>query len=74
MYLLSSAVGGVGNPDDPTQESWGGRWHQPFSKSFPYYYTDLDEPLNVYWEEMKKWRPAFLADWEKRWRRYGDPT
>jgi hypothetical protein len=24
----------------------------------------------VYWEEMKKWRPAFLADWEKRWRWY----
>ena len=74
MYLLSSAVGGVGNPDDPTRESWGGgRWYQPFPKSFPNYYTDLDEPSNVYWEEMKKWRPAFLADWEKRWRRY-DPT
>ena len=70
MYLLSSAVGNVGDPDDPTGESWGGRWYQPFPRSFPKYYTDLDEPPEVYWEEIKKWRPDFLADWERRWKWY----
>jgi len=70
MYLLSSVIGNVGDPDDPTVESWGGRWYQPFPKSFPNYYTDLDEPPEVYWEEIKKWRPDFLADWEKRWEWY----
>jgi len=72
MYLLSSAVGGVGDPDDPTGESWGGRWYQPFPKSFPNYYTDLDEPPEVYWDEILKWRGAFLADWEARWKWYDE--
>jgi hypothetical protein len=47
MYLLSSAIGNVGNPDDPTGESWGGRWYQPFPNSFPNYYTDLDAPPEI---------------------------
>jgi hypothetical protein len=70
MYLLSSAVGGVGDPDDPERESWGGRWRRPFPNSFPQYYTDLDSKPEVYWDEIRKWRPAFLADWEERWKRY----
>jgi hypothetical protein len=70
MYLLSSAVGGVGDPDDPEGEGWGGRWRRPFPRSFPNYYTDPDTPPEAYWDEIRKWRPAFLADWEERWRRY----
>ena len=37
---------------------------------FPNYFTDLDEPPEVYWDEMRKWRPDFLADWESRWAWY----
>jgi hypothetical protein len=70
IYLLSSVVGGVGDPDDPQGEGWGGRWRRPFPNSFPNYYTDLDAEPDVYWDEMRKWRPAFLADWEARWKRY----
>ena len=70
MFLLSSAIGRVGDLDDPTQESWGGRFYQPFPNSFANYYTDLDAPPEVYWDEMRKWRPDFLADWEKRWKWY----
>ncbi|MCB0063820.1 MAG: DUF1593 domain-containing protein, partial [Caldilineaceae bacterium] len=41
LYLLSPVIGGVGDVDDPTGESWGGQFRRPYSE-YPNYYTDLD--------------------------------
>ncbi|ETR66708.1 MAG: hypothetical protein OMM_12448, partial [Candidatus Magnetoglobus multicellularis str. Araruama] len=66
--------------DDPTQESWGGR----FKRKRTNFWTDLKEGSNIYeivWEStttVSKWREYYLRDWQKRMDRlietinYGD--
>jgi hypothetical protein len=71
MYLLSPVVGGVGDVDDPTNESWGGRFRCPNPDRFPNYYTDLDAPADACQATINKWRVAYFSDWKKRWLRYG---
>lgn len=70
LYLLSPVVGGVGNVDDPTAESWGGQFRCPFPERYPNYYTDLDAPAAVCQATINRWRVDFLRDWKARWARY----
>ena len=35
LYLLSPVVSGVGDVNDPTQESWGGQFHRPAGRDSP---------------------------------------
>ncbi len=71
LYLLSPALGGVGNVDDPAQESWGGQFRAPAPDRFPNYHTDLDLPAPACQNTIAKWRAAFLANWKGRWQWYG---
>ena len=70
LHLLSPVFGGVGNVDDPTAESWGGRYYRPEPDQFPNYYTDLDADANTCQETISKWRLAYLGHWKERWARY----
>jgi hypothetical protein len=70
LFLLSPVLGGVGNADDPTAESWGGRFGRPDPVRFPNYYADLDTTPEVCQATINKWRVQFLSDWKKRWDRY----
>ena len=70
-YLLSPVVGGVGDVDDPTAESWGGRFRRPEPDRYPNYYCDLDEPADVCRATISRWRVDVLSDWKERWERYG---
>ncbi len=71
LYLLSPVIGGVGDVDDPTCESWGGRFQRPHLREYPNYYTDLDAPAEVCQATINKWRVAYLSDWKRCWLRYG---
>lgn len=53
-YLLAPVIGGVGNVDDPTQESWGGQFRRPEPVWCPNYYCDLDAPAAVCQETVSK--------------------
>jgi hypothetical protein len=70
LYLLSPVVGGVGDVDDPTQESWGGQFYRPLPQTYPNYFTDLDAEGDVCQNTIGTWRTAFLDLWEERWQRY----
>lgn len=70
LYLLSAAVGGVGDVDDPTRESWGGRFRHFDRARFPNYYVDLDGKAEAQ-ASVSRWRVPILADWKARWARYG---
>lgn len=72
LYLLSPLLGGVGNVDDPTSESWGGQFQRPDATRFPNYATDLDAPAEECQATINKWRIAYLSDWKRRWARYGN--
>ncbi|MFW5743405.1 MAG: nucleoside hydrolase-like domain-containing protein [Spirochaetota bacterium] len=70
-YLLSPVVGGVGDVDDPTAESWGGTFGRPAPERYPNYYCDLDEPPEVCQATISRFRVDYLGDWKRRWERYG---
>ena len=72
LYLLSEAVGKLGNVEDPTGESWGGRFRHFDRARYPNYYVDLDDKAEAQ-ASVSKWRVAFLSDWKKRWAWYGAP-
>jgi len=72
LYLVSPVLGGVGDVDDPTQESWGGQFYRPYPEQFPNYYTDLDTTAEACQATIGKWRRTFLEDWKKRWDRYDE--
>ncbi|WP_019636658.1 DUF1593 domain-containing protein [Paenibacillus fonticola] len=70
LYLLSPIVGGVGDVDDPTAESWGGQFRKAHPDQYPNYYIDLDASAEECQATINKWRVSYLADWKKRWLRY----
>jgi hypothetical protein len=72
FYLLSPVVGGVGNVDDPTQESWGGRFRRLLPGAHPNFYTDLDASAEVCQATVNKWRVPYLSSWKERWDWYGN--
>jgi hypothetical protein len=73
LYLLSPVLGGAGNVDDPTQESWGGQFRYFDKSKYPNFWVDLDLPTEECWRTVNRWRVAFLSDWKKRWAWYGPP-
>ncbi len=69
LYLLSPIVGGVGNVDIPTSESWGGQFIQ-YSSQTPNFYIDCCKTTTEAQATINKWRVKFLTDWKLRWDRY----
>ena len=67
LYLLSPVLGGVGNPDDPTSESWGGTYQLFNKEKYPNYYVDLDTTSEACQATINKWRVQFMSDWKNRW-------
>lgn len=72
LYLLSPVFGGVGDPDDPTVPSWGGRFRRPDPDRFPNYSVDLDAPAEQCWSTINRWRKAYLSHWKTRWQWYDE--
>jgi hypothetical protein len=70
LFLLSPVLGNVGEVDDPTQESWGGRFRHFDQEKYPNYYIDLDKSPEECQNTIGKWRKTFLQDWKHRWDRY----
>jgi hypothetical protein len=70
LYLLSPVIGGVGDVDDPTQESWGGQFHRPHPAQYPNYYADLEADAATCQATISRWRVDFLSDWKRRWQWY----
>ena len=64
LYLLSPLVGGVGNWDDPTGDSWGGRFQNPGHG--PRYWTDITGDYTIDRVHVNIWREQFLRDWQAR--------
>jgi hypothetical protein len=64
LYLLSPLVGGVGNWDNPTVDSWGGRFQNPGHG--PRYWTDFTGDHAIDRVHINKWREQFLRDWQAR--------
>ena len=72
LYLLSPVLGGVGDVDDPTRPSWGGRFRRPEPERHPNYYCDLDADMATCCRTISRWRVDQLSDWRTRWERYDD--
>jgi hypothetical protein len=58
LYLVS-AVNGLNNPEDPSQESWGGQFAQRDSTTNHWF----DGPCS---ESVSKWREEYQADFARR--------
>lgn len=72
LYLLSPVIGGVGDVDDPTQESWGGTFRKPYPDKYPNYYCDLDAPEEECQATINKYRTKYLSEWKRCWQWYDD--
>ena len=70
LFLISPVIAGVGNVDDPTVESWGGRFTKADQEKYPNYYVDLDKSPEECQATINKWRLDYLSDWKIRWDRY----
>jgi hypothetical protein len=70
LYLLSVAIGGVGDTDDPAKENWRRRFRHADRETYPNYYVDLETKEEAQ-ESISKWRVQFLSDWKRRWTWYG---
>ncbi|WP_194776776.1 nucleoside hydrolase-like domain-containing protein [Pararhodonellum marinum] len=70
LYLLSPLIAGIGDIDDPTQESWGGQYRHYDPENYQNYYVDLDRPMEECIATINKWRLQFLSHWKMRWDRY----
>jgi hypothetical protein len=72
LYLLSPVLGGIGDLDDPTVPSWGGRFRRA-SSAHPNRYVDLNcETKEACQATINRHRVDFLADWRDRWDRYDE--
>jgi hypothetical protein len=72
LFLIGPVVANIGDPDDPTGQSWGGQFRKAYPEKFPNYYVDLDLPPEECQATINRWRKDFLSDWKKRWDWYGD--
>jgi hypothetical protein len=74
LYLLSPRFGDVGDLDDPTQPSWGGRFRRA-SPKYPNYYVDLNCATPERCQAtINRYRVDFLSHWRDRWDRYDEPN
>jgi hypothetical protein len=70
LYLLSPAIGGTGDVDDPTATSWGGQFRRASSRN-PNHYVDLScSTKEACQATINRHRVAHLSDWKERWDRY----
>lgn len=67
LYLLSPVLAGIGHIDDPTRESWGGRFKKADPERFPNYYIDIDATPEECQATINKWRVQFMSHWKMRW-------
>ena len=70
LFLIAPAIAGIGNPDDPTIENWGGQFRRVDEEKFPNYYVDLDLPPEECQATINQWRKDYLTNWKERWDRY----
>lgn len=66
LYLISPKFGGVGNVDNPTAESWGGKYKR-YNEAYPNYYIDCCGNQTAAKESISKWRVQYLSHWKARW-------
>ena len=71
LYLMSPVLAGVGDVDDPTQPSWGGRFRAFDRERFPNYYVDIEGSAAECQATINRWRVDYLTDWKQRWDWYG---
>jgi hypothetical protein len=64
LYMLSPLVGGVGNWNDPTRESWGGQFKKV--SHGPNFWTDIAGDHAVDRVYINKWREQYLRHWQTR--------
>ncbi|MFP4522070.1 MAG: nucleoside hydrolase-like domain-containing protein, partial [Fibrobacterota bacterium] len=64
LYLLSPMHSTTGNWDDPTAESWGGKFKTTGHGTN--FYTDIYNSNSTDGESVAKWREDFLRDWQDR--------
>jgi len=67
LYLMGPVLGGVGDVDDPTQPSWGGRFRHSNAERFPNYYVDIEGTAEECQATINRWRVDYLKDWKARW-------
>jgi hypothetical protein len=67
LYLFSPVLAGVGELDDPTQPSWGGRFRRANPERFPNYYVDIEGSAEACQETINRWRVDYLRHWKARW-------
>ncbi len=72
LYLLSPLVGGVGDLDDPTAESWGGQFKA--TGHGDHYWTDIHGDRREDAKSVNKWREQYLRDWQGRMDRCAAPN
>ena len=70
LYLLSPVLANVGDPDDPTRESWGGQFRKLDPVRWPNYFVDRFSNPEQCQDTIARWRHDFLTDWKERWDRY----
>ena len=79
LYIISPIAAGVGNHDNPEEDSWGGRYKKDPHR--PSYWTDDPDPELIEngkrgAKTVNRWREAYLRDWQQRMDRcntvYGD--
>ena len=74
LYLLSPRFAGIGDLDDPTRPSWGGRFRRA-TPEHPNYYVDLDCSTPEQCQAtINRHRVDFLSHWRDRWDRYEEPN
>lgn len=72
LYLMSPELGGVGDLDDPTQPSWGGRFRAFDRARYPNYYVDIEGSAEDCQATINRWRVDYLRHWKQRWDWYGN--
>lgn len=70
LYLLSPILGGVGDVNDPTKESWGGSFRHADQERFQNYYVDKFADMERCKATISKWRRPILESWMTRWLAY----
>ncbi len=64
LYLISPLVGGVGNHDNPTSDSWGGKYKSTSHGSR--YWTDISDNRVSDAGSVNRWRTQYLRHWQSR--------
>jgi len=72
LFMIAPLVGGVGNLDDPTVDSWGGKFKNTSHGSN--YWTDINDNRSQDAASVNVWRVNYLRDWQERMDRCSTPN